>query len=124
MSKHSKTTLAAIMLLATALSLGSCCKDKQPNAIVTPSSLTLHQNETKKVSVEYKDIIAYRFEIEDTTIAEFITNNSSSIEPSEGISASGNTSVDIKGLQIGKTNLQFICPNEGFEEKIPIEVVE
>ena len=113
-----------MVLLAAALSLGSCRKDKQPSATVTPSSLTLLQNETKNVSVEYKDITAYRFEIEDTTIAEFVFNNSTSVEPSDGSSISGSTNVGIKGLQIGETNLRFICPNEGFEKKIPIEVVD
>lgn len=124
MSKHNKSTLAAMVLLAAALSLGSCHKDKQPSATVTPSSLTLLQNETKNVSVEYKDITVYRFEIEDTTIAEFVFNNSTSGEPSDGSSISGSTNVGIKGLQIGETNLRFICPNEGFEKKIPIEVVD
>ena len=123
MFKHNKTTLAAIVLLAATIALGSCCKDKQPEAIISPSSLTLHKDETKTVSVNYKDITAYRFEIDDTTIAEFTANNSSSVTESDCISVSGNTSVVIKGLQIGTTNLRFICRNEGFEKKIPVVVV-
>ena len=120
MFKHHKTTLAVIVLLSATFAFVSCSKDKQPAVTVNPSSLTLHKDETKNVSVTFQNITAYHFAIEDTLIAKFVVNSSHS----STLPAIGNDAVQIIGCQVGNTNLLFLCPDEGIEKNIPIEVVE
>jgi hypothetical protein len=120
MFKHHKTTMVAITLLMATLAFGYCSKDKQPVVIVNPSSLALHKDETKNIFVTFQNITAYHFAIEDTLIAKFVVNSSQS----STLPASGNDAVQIIGCQVGNTNLLFLCPDEGIEKNIPIEVVE
>ena len=120
MFKHHKATMVAITLLMATLACGSCSKDKQPAVTVTPPILTLHRDETKNISITFQNITAYHFAIEDTLIAKFVANSSHS----STLPVNGNDAVQIIGCHIGNTNLLFLCPNEGIEKKISVEVVE
>ena len=77
MNRKFSIIVAAVLLLGVAFLMGSCTKTK---ATISPAKLSLRIGETNEVSVNFQGISSYRFEIEDTNVADFPS------EPGEALS--------------------------------------
>ncbi len=109
--------MAVVLLLGIALLVGGCTK---PKATISPFKLSLHVGKTDKVFIDYQNITSYRIEVEDTIIAQCVALPSTN----SNVPLDGHCEVTIIGKQIGSTNLLFLCPNEHFMQRIPVEVLD
>lgn len=113
--KLSTIVAAVLLLLGVAFLMGGCTK---PKATISPAKLSLRIGETNEVSVNFQGISSYRFEIEDTNVADFPSEASSS----SNVPLDGSVTLSIIGKHVGNTNLFFLCPNEDYFQQIPVEV--
>lgn len=117
MNRIFRTIAAAVLLLGIAFLVGGCTK---PKATISPTKLSLRIGEINEVSVNFQKISSYRFEIEDTNVANF----PSEVSSSSNVPLHGSVTLSITGKHVGNTNLLFLCPNEDYFQQIPIEVLD